>query len=179
MNIDPVRIETKRLILREFKVSDALEVNAYSKLPKTVRYLPWGPDHLNQTKDFIRRMIKARKERPRLTYELVMESKEEKKVIGACGLRVKSLFHQESDMGYVLHPDYWDRGYTTEAAKALLAFGFKKLKLHRIWATCDVKNKASEKVLRKCGMKKEGLFRSHLRLHGHWRSSYLYAILRK
>jgi ribosomal-protein-alanine N-acetyltransferase len=80
-------------------------------------------------------------------------------------------------MGYALHPDYWGKGYATEAAQAIVNFGFKHLKMHRIWATCDVKNKASEKILKKCGMKKEGRLRSHMLLHGHWRTSYLYAIL--
>jgi RimJ/RimL family protein N-acetyltransferase len=177
MKLSNVSLQTRRLLIREFRPSDWKDVNAYSRLPRTVRFLPWGPDHPNQTKDFIRRMIKDQKKKTRLSYEFVLESKTEKKVIGACGLRIKSLFHQESDMGYVLHPDYWGQGYATEAARALAAFGFKQLKLHRVWATCDVNNKASEKVLKKCGMRKEGHFRSHLRLHGKWRSSFLYAIL--
>ena len=51
------------------------------------------------------------------------------------------------------------------------------LSLHRIWATCDVDNRASARILEKVGMRREGHLRHSVRRKGEWRDSYLYAIL--
>jgi len=67
--------------------------------------------------------------------------------------------------------------YATEAARALLTFGFGQLRLHRIFATCDPANTASARVLEKIGMQREGLLREHEWVKGRWRDSFLYAIL--
>ena len=68
-------------------------------------------------------------------------------------------------------------GYATEASEALLAFGFDKLELHRVIATCDVGNASSARVLEKIGMRREAQFREDAWIRGVWRDSYLYAIL--
>jgi [ribosomal protein S5]-alanine N-acetyltransferase len=177
MKLSGVSIKTDRLLIREFKPSDWKNVNDYSRLTKTVRFLPWGPDSPAQTRAFLNHTAFLRKQKPRLSFELAIVLQKENKIIGGCGLRIKSRQNRETDLGYVLHPQYWGNGYVTEAARAMVEFGFKHLKMHRIWATCDIKNKASEKILKKCGMRKEGRLRSHLRLHGRWSTSLLYAIL--
>jgi RimJ/RimL family protein N-acetyltransferase len=65
----------------------------------------------------------------------------------------------------------------TEAARAVLRFGFTELKLHRIFATCRPANIGSARVLEKLGMQREGHFRQHRWMKGAWHDSYLYAIL--
>jgi len=172
-----IRLETPRLVLREFRPSDWRDVNAYSRLPKAVRFLPWGPDSPKQTRDFLKALALERRRKVRRSFELAVVLKADKRVIGGCGIRIKRPTQRESDLGYVLHPRYWNRGYTTEAAKALVAYGFKTLKLHRIWSTHDPMNAASGKVMRKIGMKKEGFLRKEVFQKGKWRDSCLYAIL--
>ena len=71
-------------------------------------------------------------------------------------------------MGYELAPRYWGCGYATEAAAALLAFGFRELKLHRVWAQCIAENTASAHVLEKIGMRQEGRLREQERMQGRW-----------
>jgi RimJ/RimL family protein N-acetyltransferase len=56
------------------------------------------------------------------------------------------------EIGYFLHPDWWGQGFGTEISTALLRFGFQKLHLHRLLATCDPRNTASKRVLEKIGM---------------------------
>ena len=85
--------------------------------------------------------------------------------------------HGDADIRYVLHRDYWGRGRAAEAAGLLLQLGFGQLGLSRIWATCDVENRASARVLEKIGMQREGRLRRNLLIRGRWRDSYLYAIL--
>jgi hypothetical protein len=72
---------------------------------------------------------------------------------------------------------FWGKGYATETANALVDFGFDKLNLHRVFATCDPANTASAHVLEKIGMKREGRMREHMWARGKWRDSLLYAIL--
>jgi ribosomal-protein-alanine N-acetyltransferase len=68
-------------------------------------------------------------------------------------------------------------GIATEAAQELLRLGFKEVSLDPIWATCLPENPASERVLRKVGMRKEGFLLQNLKIHGVWTSSFLYALL--
>ncbi|WP_408011619.1 GNAT family N-acetyltransferase [Pseudalkalibacillus sp. A8] len=63
-----------------------------------------------------------------------------------------------------MHPEYWGRGYATDASNVLLDFGFSTLSLHRIVATYDPDNSRSAKVLTKLGMSYEGRLLNHLRI---------------
>ncbi|WP_269433171.1 GNAT family N-acetyltransferase [Paenibacillus sp. FJAT-27812] len=69
------------------------------------------------------------------------------------------------------------KGFATEAAKALLEFGFRELGLHRIFATCRPDNLGSAKVLQKIGMSYEGHIREHKRHNEKWLDSHQYSIL--
>jgi len=97
-------------------------------------------------------------------------------VIGLCGVAILR-GSEEGEMWYLLRPESWGKGIATEAARRLLAFGFGELGLHRIWATCLPENPASARVLEKNGMRNEGFLEENLKIHGVWKSSYLYAIL--
>lgn len=79
--------------------------------------------------------------------------------------------------GYAFNKRYWDQGYATEASRAVLHVAFSVLQLHRVWATCDVRNVASWRVLEKLGMRREAEFQGDVFQKGTWRSSYLYAML--
>jgi RimJ/RimL family protein N-acetyltransferase len=141
--------------------------------------MPWGPNTLNQTRDFIRKVRKHRLVKPRWSFEVVVVLKSENRVIGGCGLRIKNPSLREGDLGYALNRHYWGKGYATEATRALVRFGFTKLKLHRLWATCDNRNKASVRVLEKAGLRFESLLRENLLQKNRWRDTRLYAILEK
>jgi RimJ/RimL family protein N-acetyltransferase len=80
----------------------------------------------------------------------------ENKVTGGCGIHVSSPEDRERWLGYCWNHRFWTKGCATEAATALLAFGFNSLDLHRIFATCDPANTASAYVLEKIGMQREG-----------------------
>ena len=80
-------------------------------------------------------------------------------------------------MGYEFNPDYWGRGYATEAAREMLRFGFEELQLHRITAGCIADNAASAHVLEKIGMKLEGRLREKEFFKGRWWDHLWYEIL--
>jgi RimJ/RimL family protein N-acetyltransferase len=80
---------------------------------------------------------------------------------GGIGL-VANPRHHHAELGYWLGVPYWGKGYATEAAKAVVEYGFKELKLHRIFASHFPNNPASGRVLQKIGMSYEGKARDHV-----------------
>jgi RimJ/RimL family protein N-acetyltransferase len=170
-------LHTPRLLLRDFVEADWQAVQEYACLPEVVRHMPWGPNSEADTRDFVGRALAAQALTPRATYELAIIWRESGKLIGGCGLSVQSATHRVGEIGYCLHPDFWARGYMTEAAGALLALGFEQLQLHRIQASCDPENTGSRRVLEKIGMQLEGRLRQNLQLRGQWRDSLVWSIL--
>jgi ribosomal-protein-alanine N-acetyltransferase len=172
-----IALLTERLLLRDFVEADWRAVHLYGSDPDVVRFMPWGPNSEEDTKAFVARALSAQADSPRTKHELAVVLREEGRLIGGCGIRVSGPADRRADMGYCLHSGFWGKGYATEVAEALLAFGFDRLALHRIIATCDVGNAASARVLEKVGMRREAYFREDSWIRGVWRDSYLYAVL--
>ena len=84
---------------------------------------------------------------------------------------------QNGEVWFKLHPDFWGKGYGTEALKLILDFAFGDLNLHRVEAGCAVDNVGSARVLEKAGMIKEGRKRKVLPLKTGWSDNFEYAIL--
>jgi RimJ/RimL family protein N-acetyltransferase len=82
-----------------------------------------------------------------------------------------------AEVGCVLLPEFWKNGFASEILRALLAFGFEELSLHRVYGKCDELNLASAHVMEKCGLAYEGTLREHVWLRDHWRSTRYYGIL--
>jgi RimJ/RimL family protein N-acetyltransferase len=82
-------------------------------------------------------------------------------LVGAIGL-VVTPEHRRGELGYWVGRPFWNRGYATSAARAVMAFGFAELGLHRIQAMHLVRNPASGRVLVKAGMEYEGTLRHYL-----------------
>jgi RimJ/RimL family protein N-acetyltransferase len=172
-----VALETPRLALRELRDSDFERVQAYASDHEVVRYLDWGPSSVQETGRFMALARDARQTTPRTAYHLAIALRADDRLVGSCRIEIRDAANQTGDLGYVLDRAHWGCGYATEACHALLAFGFERLGLHRIWARCDVRNTASARVLQKLGMEREGRLRHEVRRRGEWHDSYLYAIL--
>jgi RimJ/RimL family protein N-acetyltransferase len=86
--------------------------------------------------------------------------------------------HDRAELGYWIGKPFWGRGYATEAARALVQYGFDTLGLHRIYARHLTRNPASGRVLHKIGMTHEGYRRKHEKKWGIYEDDKLYGILR-
>jgi RimJ/RimL family protein N-acetyltransferase len=115
----------------------------------------WGPNNEEQTRWFINMVIAKANEIPCLDYNYAVVLKDTGKVIGGCGINTSE---DKSEIGWILHRDYWKQGYGVEMGSALLKFGFEELNLHRIIARCDSENYGSFRVMEKIGMRREGVF---------------------
>jgi RimJ/RimL family protein N-acetyltransferase len=169
-------LPTPRLILRDFDESDFAAVHRYASDPEVVRLVHWGPNREADTRRFLRSAIATRRRQPRRKFDLAIALKFDASIIGGCGIYLPS-DDSQAEIGYTLARECWGQGYATEAAYRLLAFGFRALGVHRVFATCDVENVASWAVLEKLGMRREGYLREDRWQRGKWRDSYLYAIL--
>ena len=115
--------------------------------------------------------------KPRTAFGLAVVFPKTGTVIGEGGLAIHSQSFRSGELSYIIHPEYWGHGFATEVAFTLLSFGFTTLNLHRLFATCDPRNVASQRVLQKLGMQCEGRMRETLLLRDGWRDSVLYSLL--
>ena len=172
-----MKLETKRLILRDFVANDWQRVLEYQSDPLYLRYYHWEERTPEAVKEFIRRFLDHQQQEPRTKFQLAAVLKSNGLLIGNCGVRMEYIGAEEAEIGYEFDPTYWNHGYATEAAHVMVDYGFSRLDVHRIWAACVADNTGSAHVLEKLGMKLEGRFREHRYYKNRWWDSLYYAIL--
>ena len=172
---------TERLVLREFRESDWRAVHEILVDPLVTQYTPAGSSSEEESEEATRLLVNDRSsDPPRHSFAITLrplDPNAESAVIGVCFLALPPDKLRQGDLGFLLARRYWGRGYATEAARAVLRYGFQELGLHRIYATCRPANVASSHVLEKLGMRREGHLVEHRWFKGRWRDSLLYAIL--
>jgi [ribosomal protein S5]-alanine N-acetyltransferase len=172
-----MQLTTERLILREFVEADWPMVLAYQQDPLYLRFTHWAARSPQEVQQFVQMFVTQQYAQPRTKFQLAIELKESRHLIGNCGIRLKAVGAQEADIGYELAPDQWGPGYATEAARAIVRFGFTELKLHRVSAWCMAENTASSHVLEKIGMTLEGHLHESEYFKNRWWDTLLYAML--
>ena len=140
-------IYTERLILRPFKETDAKAMyKNWTSDERVAKYCRWTPHRdIHVTKDLLNLYLNKAK----YNWAIVLNGSEEP--IGTIGVVGTDDEGKIAEIGYVLAYDYWNKGYATEALKAvideLFRYGFTTIK-----ADCHVDNPASARVMEKCGM---------------------------
>lgn len=172
-----MEIETKRLNLREFTMEDWPEVLAYQSDPRYQRYYPITERTPEEAQEFVRMFLDQQQEQPRRKYQLAAIHKTSNKLIGNCGIRMKTADALQADIGYEFSPEHWGKGYATEAAQAMVHFGFTNFHLHRIWSWCLAENRGSVRVLEKLGMQLEGRLRENEYFKDRWWDTLVYGML--
>lgn len=99
-------------------------------------------------------------------------------MIGSVGLRLVPR-HDHAELGYWLGVPFWGHGLAAEAAAAVVAWGFRRLKLRRIYGQYLGDNHASGHVMEQIGMQREGVRRKHIRKGGRWYDAHQFGILRE
>ena len=163
-----VTLKGKGFILRPFKISDALSLQENINDSSVYRYtlrIPY-PYSIDDAKKFI-----SSKNKNELSFAIVSENK----IIGGIGF--DSMEKHKANIGYWLAKKYRNYGIMTLAIKLLSNYGLKELNLKRIQAIVFVKNKASERVLQKCGFKKEGLVRNWALKNGKLKNAHMYSLI--
>lgn len=151
-------LQTPRLVLRPFDPADADDLFAVYGNAGAMRYWSTLPhETVAVTAQMIERTLAA-DPGTHAEFAIVYNGK----VIGKVGL------WQLPEIGYVLHPDYWRRGFATEAVEAVIAHGFETLGLSQITADVDPENAASLAMLKKLGFAITGQAQNTIEIGGKW-----------
>lgn len=154
-------IETERLILRRFVLDDAEKVAAIcntEEVWKNTLALP-HPYTVECGKKWIQNHDKNFSDNR--YYDFAITDKTTGELYGCMGMAVDTNSNM-GELGYWVGPAYWNKGIATEAARAMIEYGFKIKKFHKINATHYLYNPASGRVMEKAGMEKEGVRKSHV-----------------
>jgi len=153
-------LETKRLILRQFKIEDYTEMyNNWACEDIVTKFLTW-PTHANSsiTKSILEDWTEKYKNND--FYNWAIELKEENKIIGNISVVNYKEESLSAILGYCMGSKWWGQGIMAEAGKEVVKFLFEEVKFNRIAADHDKNNPNSGKVMQKIGMKYEGTLRS-------------------
>jgi len=168
-------LETPRLILREFCDADfdaLLEMHSH---PETVRYEP--QKGAEGVRAYLEGAARAALAAPRTHYRFAVTIRPGDTARGLVGLAMNFDMTRDWEIGWMIHPDEWGKGYASEAARRVLEFAFAELNAHRVIAFCDAENRTSERVMQKLGMRCEAHMLQTRLLRGEWHDELLYAIL--
>ncbi len=148
MVIVPSTFSTPRLRLRRPQPADAAAVFEYASDPEVVRYVDW-PASVEPAESVraTARALEKWESGEEYSWRLTLLSSDTP--IGSVGCRMSG---EQADFGFVLSRRHWGHGYATEAANAVLEWLKSLNAIKRIYATCDVDNLASARVLEKLGL---------------------------
>ncbi|MED3942225.1 GNAT family protein [Priestia megaterium] len=167
-----MNIETNRLLIRKFNYEDWQEVYAYTSDANVMKYIPEGIFSKDEAKKFVNENTKENVK----NFPVVL--KDEKILIGH--IVFFNYFGDHTyEIGWVFNALYHQKGYASEAAKAIVDYGFNTMKLHRIIATCPPENTSSYRVMEKIGMRREGYFKKCILTEKGWWDEYYYAVLKE
>ena len=151
-------ISTERLILRTPRAEDAPAIfEAFASDPEVTRFLKWRP---HRTLADAQRAMASRLEGLETGEELswLLSLRGDGSVLG-----ILSVWPGEgkAEIGFALGRRFWGQGLMTEAVRSVVAWMFEPASVAHVWATCDLENLASARVLEKAGLQREGLLKAH------------------
>jgi ribosomal-protein-alanine N-acetyltransferase len=145
-------LETKRLMLRRFVLPDLDDLFKFYSDPDVIKYIPDAPRSYGETKEELEWFLNGHPTFPELGLWATID-KETGQFIGRCGLLPWTIDGQhEVEVAFALSKAYWGQGLATEAAQALVHYGFEHLGLSRLICLIDHDNEGSIKVATKVGM---------------------------
>jgi len=170
-------IRTARLTLRPVTLDDLDDVYAYQRRPDVVRWMLGAePRTRTQSRSSVLAMASEtalRKEGDCLTSAVVTDAG----LIGVVELVWRSELDRTAELGCVFNPDHGGRGLATEAASALLDWGFDEFGLHRIYGRCHARNTVSARLMTRLGMRQEARHVEGYLFRGEWADRLVFAIL--
>ena len=151
--------ETPRLLAKPAGIADADVVFAeYARDPSVARYMTWKPHcNVEETIEFLRRCERVWVDGSAFPWTLWR--KEDGAFVGLIEIRVRT---SAVDLGYALSRRWWRQGLMSEAVTSVVRWALAQPTIYRVWATCDVENVASVRLLERVGMEREGVLRRWL-----------------
>ncbi|HYM20916.1 MAG TPA: GNAT family N-acetyltransferase [Candidatus Kapabacteria bacterium] len=176
--VSPPEIVTERLLLRGLHPDDAPAIFEYCSRDNVTKYVVF-PTHQSVTDSeaFIDRATNGKPLEFGVVWAIVL--RDSGKLIGTIGIHKINLEQDKLETGYALHDDYWNKGYTTEALRALIGEIFTKTSINRIEALHAEEHTASGAVMQKSGMSYEGTLREASVTKGKRWNMKVFSILKR
>jgi len=172
------RLESARIVLRQFRDADVPSFLAYRNAPEVAKYQSWESVNKQEAHTFVQEQKTLQPGVPGRLFQLAIELKETGQLVGDCGLKVHQQDTQQAEIGFTLSRDYQSKGLASETVTCLLDYAFIHLGLHRIIAVTDCQNAHCVALLERLGLRREGHFLQNVWFKGMWGDEYLYAVLR-
>ena len=166
-------LESDRLLLRPFALTDAEDLYEINRDEQTTRYIYPPHKTLEETENLL---INFFMQKPIGKYAI--ELKETGKMVSTFEIHLQG-HNNSAEIGFTQNRAYWGNGYMTEAAKLVLDVAFNQLNLTRVYGGCDARNTASGQTLQRIGMTHEGTFRKDHEFNGEYADSHYYSILKE
>lgn len=167
-----------RVRLRRLDEPDVAPLFTLYSDPAATRYLARAPMTERKHAEEMLAKIKAGYA-DGTSLQLAIERHSDGAFLGVCLLFNVVERSRRAEIGYILAPEHWSKGYMAEALPALVDHAFGTLALNRLEADVDARNTASARVLARLGFRREGLLRERWIVHGEATDSAIYGLLRK
>jgi len=168
-------LESKRLILRQFREEDAEEIyNGFINQEEFLYYANKKRRTLEEEKKSLLNIDKKYENND--YYNWLITRKEDNKIIGSINLNVHEI-NEMVEFNYVIDNRYTKKGYMTEALNLVKDYCLKELSVNRFQGGCCVENIASKKVMEKCGMQYEGTLRKYIILSDGYHDMLMFSII--
>jgi [ribosomal protein S5]-alanine N-acetyltransferase len=171
-------LESDRLLLRQITPDDVNEIFALRSNADIMKYIPRPLVTNNEEALEHIKMIQDKIEKNEgINWAITIKGNP--KLIGIIGHYRMRWEHFRSEIGYMLLPEYYGQGITTEAIKLMVDFGFYQMNMHSLEGVLDPANTASARVLEKNGFVKEAHFIENEFFAGKFLDTVIYSLLKK
>lgn len=169
-------IKTERLLLRQTQKYDLRALHEMRTSPRVMEYMDTEfPKSINDTQKRYEQEIESFSKGTSVYWTIAL--KDSNIMIGGAGFWKIIKEHYRAEIGYQLDNKYWRKGYSFEALKAIIEFGFKKMGLHSIEANVNPKNDPSINLLKKLGFEQEAYFKENFYYNGKFLDSAIFSLV--
>ncbi len=169
-------IETERLLLRRTTTGDAEALHFLRSDKRVMQYIDRPPSRdLQDAVDLVTKMDEGINSNTTIAWAICLKGSPT--MAGSIGFYRTDLANHRGEVGYMLHPDYQRKGIMDEALKAVLDFGFTRLRFHTIFAVVNPDNAASIALLEKNKFVREAYFREDYYFEGKFLDSGIYCLI--
>ncbi|GEM_PF-311069 len=171
-------IETERLILRSFRHEDAESMMRNWLSDEKVQSMYGEPVYttLEAVDELIDKYILATEEGRNFRWEVI--EKKSGECIGQASYFLVDKNNHFGEIEYCIGRAFQGKGYATEATRAVIAYGFEKIRFHKVQICCRPSNKNSKRVIDKCGFTHEGTLRDYFFREGGYEDRMFFSILK-
>jgi ribosomal-protein-alanine N-acetyltransferase len=180
VNFNPFPVlATTRLLLRKLEATDAEQLFMLRSDENVMKYIGKKPmQTIEEALEFINLINDNVNNNSGINWAMTLKE-EPAKLIGVIGLWRIMKEHYRAEIGYMLSPEFWKKGFTKEAILKVIEYGFHELKLHSIQGNINASNIASGKALESSGFTREAHFKEDFFFDGKFEDTMIYSLLNK